>query len=235
MGDEPALDAGDPLLEALADAATDSDAEDLLDMLSGDSGSSSGDASGASDEDDNPFGVSSEIGDGASHEDEPDLPDPSLSPTPSPSSSSPSTSECSGSSGESGSSSSDSADEDPAGPSLVVPFDDNSRVGVIRMTNIMGRQEFYAVCSNKAHKACVKTKTARAGPKKGQGRPLGFLSAWLRGGAACGSKADHFKCVPTLAQRQEGRALLAVMDGSADFFGFERVAGDEPDEPLVFA
>ena len=79
-----------------------------------------------------------------------------------------------------------------------------------------------AECSNKKHGRCVKTKTMREPTKamgrlRGQGRPVGWLAAWLGKGIDCESKAKHWaeESEPTYAERVAARELVQG-DDSAD-------------------
>ena len=109
------------------------------------------------------------------------------------------------------------------------------RRGVIRKTDFLGRKEFYAVCGVASHGSCIKTKTAKDGPKRGQGRPLGFLSAWLRCGPACANKAEHMPKKVSLEQRQAGRDMVMVSKNARTFLELEREQKlGEPEEPLEF-
>ena len=94
---------------------------------------------------------------------------------------------------------------------------------------------FTAMCD--LHHRCVMTRTSSAGRRPGQGRPLGFLTAWLAAAATHHSKEEHFlkDHYPTLAERQAARASLRDRDGGADLLEQERPlrAGEEK-EPEVF-
>ena len=101
-----------------------------------------------------------------------------------------------------------------------------------------------AECNNPTHGRCVKTRTmrepARASAKsKGQGRPVGYLAAWLAKGIDLGSKALHWsdEQQPSFAERAAARAQVAD-DGSADsalLLAGEVPPQDGEDEPKLFA
>ena len=76
------------------------------------------------------------------------------------------------------------------------------------------------------------------GPRPGQGRPLGFLCAWLLADLefAGESEDDHKAFKPSFEQRQLARAELAAMEGSEWLFRLERPRADNEaaDEPELF-
>lgn len=113
---------------------------------------------------------------------------------------------------------------------LVVPTLDGAGEGKIKYTNIGDRQEFYAICPMKeCHGKCILTRTAKAGPKPGQGRPLGFLAAWLR---LCSegqhpTRTQHLKFRPTYEERLAARRSLADQPAAPFFFEKERAQADD--------
>lgn len=118
---------------------------------------------------------------------------------------------------------------------MKVPIAGGNLVGAIRITEIGDRRELYATCPCSAkHGVCIKTRTANAGRRKGQGRPLGYLGAWLQAAARgdMATKADHMKFMPSLAERRMARAAIARLPEAQRFFDFERSRGeDEASEP----
>lgn len=89
------------------------------------------------------------------------------------------------------------------------------------------------------HERCRKTKTTKPSQtNEGQGRPLGYLIAWLQLGKSEESHWSHVNaCVPTLQQREEARTLFLMLDADkrAEWEGYERSKREnEPDEPPVF-
>eukprot|EP00971_Amphidinium_carterae_P349278 6490938-Amphidinium_carterae.1 len=100
-------------------------------------------------------------------------------------------------------------------------------------------ESLYAHCSR--HKNCRKVRTTKPGNRRpGQGRPLGYLVAWLTApdlqiGLTAGEH-EHF--LPSLSDRKEARAKLRSMCGSDWLFALERPANPEADgsdgEPAVF-
>ena len=119
----------------------------------------------------------------------------------------------------------------PAGGSqpilyYIVPF------GEIRYYPVSRR--FCAHCENPDHGLCRIMKRSYAGAHSAQGRPLGFLMAWLQD---CGQKdhKDHLMLTINIswARRQQGRAALREVPGSEALFAQERARRDgEPEEPL---
>ena len=87
-----------------------------------------------------------------------------------------------------------------------------------------GRGFFTATCDNAMHGKCIKTCSAFAGRKRAQGRPLGFLSAWLSCGSDLPSKAAHWDRSnwPDFATRCEHRDMLAEVPGGPDLLAQER-------------
>ena len=119
-------------------------------------------------------------------------------------------------------------------PAVRVPLPGTDREGKLTVTNILGRQEIYATCGVRGHGSCILTRTTKIGRKKGQGRPVGFLAAWLQAGPTFGSKDAHMKHKPTFPERAAARRSLKTLPGVVDFFNMERLAlegeGSEPDE-----
>ena len=137
--------------------------------------------------------------------------------------------------------SSDSMDVEepiPEAPAVSawVPVDGTDRMGKLTLTAIGTRLELYATCPNKAHGSCILTRTLKSGPRRGQGRPVGFLCAWLRAACRgdCALKADHMKYKPPFAERSEARHCLYALPGCEELLEKERVAregeGSEPEE-----
>jgi hypothetical protein len=97
-----------------------------------------------------------------------------------------------------------------------------------------------AHCKFEVHGDCRKNRTCsggRVGGLGGQGRPIGFLMAWLQ-------RQDQHECrqthvhVPanlvTHADRVAGRHLFMTLPGAQEFSQHERAKRpDEPDEPIV--
>lgn len=84
---------------------------------------------------------------------------------------------------------------------------------------------------------CRKTRTVNAGNRRGQGRPLGYLAAWLMHARRFPDQTAHAMrdASFTLAERQEARARLHGTVGTASLFHKERPrAVDEASEPESF-
>lgn len=109
-----------------------------------------------------------------------------------------------------------------------------------RISFYLARQEFYAVCGRGCHgKLCRKVRTSRGSQdthKSAQGRPLGFLAAWLLGGASeAVDTADAHKwgVACTREERVAARARLAACPGAEGLMSYERARRDgEPEEPI---
>ena len=78
---------------------------------------------------------------------------------------------------------------------------------------------------------CRKARTCTGGPRPGQGKPLGYLSAWLAGGNVM-SKAQHASFNPSYAERQLARQKLRQDSSMARLMDLE--SDPSPDEPLEF-
>ena len=236
LGDAaPVVDCEPPAAgEADAESGDDDLIEDELPSDDDDEDDDDGDGSAT---DDNPFGFESEFeaAEGAVDPDDVAEGDGTSSSSTSSSSSSSSSGSAADGVDAAPSAASDGTGGVPRGY-LSVPMPALAWKSGIRRTRIGVRKELYATCGIPGHGSCVRTKTANAGPKKGQGRPLGFLSAWLLAGKDCGTKDDHMRYKVTLKQRQEGRTLLALLPGSEDFFAFEadKKNDADPDEPVEF-
>ena len=103
-----------------------------------------------------------------------------------------------------------------------------------RITWYRGSGTFVAKCRNPTHGKCELTRTDSGEPQAKRyglvgGRPLGFLAAWLRQGAACEDKPAHWmygtfdnsyavreECRRALKLSVQGRALLRKERPQAD-------------------
>ena len=141
----------------------------------------------------------------------------------------------SSSSGSTSSSSDDSAAEGKT-TELHINIPGSHLKGVIRRIELGGRREMYATCPNKAeHACCIKTRTVNPGGRPGQGRPLGFLTAWLQASCTVHSKAEHRDYMPSLEQRAAARLALIGMAAANRYLAFEHdehLGWDR--EPAVF-
>ena len=97
----------------------------------------------------------------------------------------------------------------------------------------------YKTCNLVAHcsihpKNCRKTRTAKPGRNSGQGRPIGFLAAWLDAAEAHeDGRAHNSQCQPSLEDRQKARAHFKQLPGAANLLQFERQQeAGEPEEPV---
>jgi hypothetical protein len=95
--------------------------------------------------------------------------------------------------------------------------------------------DFYAYCKRPGHERCRKNKTSHKGSKPGQGRPLGFLGAWLLSASLYTDRDLHFHdFVCDFEMRRESRDMLKDCPGYAVLAAQERPAeddeGSEPDE-----
>ena len=124
----------------------------------------------------------------------------------------------------------------PDGGSVAIPIDGQDRPGRIRIIDWADKQlHMYAVCSVREHGACMKTRTCQSGHRPGQGRPAGFLGAWLKAGAACATREEHMAVAVTLEQRKAARAELALAFRGADLLEYEAPKKDgEESEPEIF-
>lgn len=93
---------------------------------------------------------------------------------------------------------------------------------------------FAAHCEHEQHGVCRRMKTASAGiPGSAQGRPLGYLMAWLADNAY-DTHDDHLACTHFigLPERIQGRELLKTVPGCEALFAKERpLWPDEEEEP----
>ena len=95
---------------------------------------------------------------------------------------------------------------------------------------------FQASCSNPAHvPKCVLSRSAEGGRKPSQGRPLGFLVAWLCQGVELPDKATHWnrEAWPDHDARLACRQGLPLVEGGVDLLLCERERregeGEEPE------
>ena len=89
-----------------------------------------------------------------------------------------------------------------------------------------------AVCPVHASHDCRRSATTMP-TKRGSGRPIGHLIAWLQLAESCSCRTSHVhSCRPTLEQRQAAREYFEKLDGHETFGQFERPrASGEPNEP----
>ena len=87
-----------------------------------------------------------------------------------------------------------------------------------------------ATCSHPGHGSCVLTRSCLAGRRRAQGRPAGFLAAWLAVGQDLTSKQQHWDKAhwPSRDLRQRHRELLGEDPTGALLLDQER--GLEPGE-----
>ena len=94
---------------------------------------------------------------------------------------------------------------------------------------------FYATCKNLHHGRCVASRSAHEGRKPAQGRPLGFLAAWIAKGDSCSDQVQHKKLQPSQADRLAARCDLAKPEQAdllPEFLAKERPRrADEAEEP----
>lgn len=91
-----------------------------------------------------------------------------------------------------------------------------------------------AICSCPGHRArCVKTRTTVAGRRAGQGRPLGYLLAWLDMGPTCadGNAHSDVKSIDVTERRAARRKYNAEV---RDLAAFEREQSGDESEPERF-
>lgn len=86
-----------------------------------------------------------------------------------------------------------------------------------RISAYSGARIFIARCSNANHGHCQRERTFKgADERAAQGRPLGFLGAWLAAGCDCTGQAHRAKpCVePRRANRVAFRTWLKELAGT---------------------
>ena len=98
-----------------------------------------------------------------------------------------------------------------------------------------GIRRFAAWCGNPNHtNRCRREKVSYSGRGGGQGRPLGFLMAWLARGADHDTQEQHMMLDMMIdyQSRLAGRQTLRDTPGSDALFAGERPAVDGEDEPI---
>ena len=94
---------------------------------------------------------------------------------------------------------------------------------------------FTCLCQLPNHHKCVMTRSAKAGSRPAQGRPLAFLYAWLQSGKGLPDKACHWDPIawPNLAARQAARTHIQDVPEAAALLAKERTQrpgeGAEPE------
>jgi len=95
--------------------------------------------------------------------------------------------------------------------------------------------DFTAYCGDPNHGIdCNKSRTSHSGHRRSQGRPLGFLLAWIMQGDEHAARHDHvhFSRAPSKRSRKYARALLMTFYGADLIAELERPKrDDESDEP----
>eukprot|EP00971_Amphidinium_carterae_P252477 5012224-Amphidinium_carterae.7 len=88
-------------------------------------------------------------------------------------------------------------------------------------------EDLYCNCA--VHRSCTRTRTAKAGKKQRQGRPLGELAAWSLAASSLATKEEHQKHMPEHASRQAARLALQQNEDYAEWTCLERPqrAGEE--------
>ena len=98
-----------------------------------------------------------------------------------------------------------------------------------------GTNDVFATCFCANHwPKCVKTKTLNSSDRRPhQGRPVGFLAAWIRDGQSCDTASSHNRaCIPSLASRRAARQIVTAELNFQDFASKERAVRDgEGSEP----
>lgn len=98
--------------------------------------------------------------------------------------------------------------------------------------------EFYAKCPCEGHGRCIATRTVKSGRRPWQGRPLGFLSAWVSAASSCADKAAHMAFVPTYEERRAARRDLHKQEQAGILARFEVLERErrpgEDSEPECF-
>lgn len=100
---------------------------------------------------------------------------------------------------------------------------------------VAAAENLVAHCANPAHGLCRCTRTVNSSEKRpSQGRPVGFLLAWLAAGDQFHSRAEHVAaCRPSLEERRAARNFARQsVQGAASLFEKERAKHeDEASEP----
>jgi hypothetical protein len=114
-------------------------------------------------------------------------------------------------------------------------------VGYIRWSGF--GDSFYIPCkveSHNRHKQCSVSRKYTPFPtpsrRQWQGRPLGFLAAWMIKADMYTSQPMHVSlCKPSYEERCNARAALMLEPAAQEFLNLERPKhGGEGDEPLVY-
>ena len=134
----------------------------------------------------------------------------------------------------------DSDGDDAAG--MREHFNREDAVASVDIPGIMGGRrityyrngDFVAYCCEEGHVNCKKSRTANAGARPQQGRPLGFLMSWLTLGDEYDGKTAHVHLhrTPKFRERQRARETLMNLPGADLLAAFERERrDDEGEEP----
>ena len=98
------------------------------------------------------------------------------------------------------------------------------------------RQGFFTcLCLHPNHEKCIMTRTAKAGSRPAQGRPLAFLYTWLQAGENLPDKACHWEPAvwPTFEAREAARNQILDNVEAAPLLAMERARrpgeGPEPE------
>jgi len=112
--------------------------------------------------------------------------------------------------------------------SITIPWDNGT------VSFYTSNRNFFALCGlhSVAGVPCCLTRTSNPGRRKGQGRPLGLLSAWLQDPDSHAGTSIVGWARPSFDERVTARAELEAVPGSEALFEQERPPKDgEGDEP----
>ena len=103
-------------------------------------------------------------------------------------------------------------------------------VGFIKHNGALAN--FFAVCKVPGHGRCIRSRTYQQGRSQGSGHPLGFLSSWLlHGSAACATKEQHMRWVPSWEQRRNSRNCVKQEWNYLEFSEKEQATDPGDSEP----
>lgn len=108
---------------------------------------------------------------------------------------------------------------------------DAMHIGPGSLTWYSKKNTFYAYCDDARHGGrgkCRLNRTAASGNRRGQGRPLGFLAAWLLDHEAHADRLEHVAARPSREARVSARDFLKQLPEGSRFLAYERP--ERPDD-----
>ena len=105
--------------------------------------------------------------------------------------------------------------------------------GTLRYYHASGSMQAFCCLGRSLHSSDCRKSATCCPVKRGSGRPIGLLVAWLQAAIDFDDKTEHVhSCRPTYEARKAAREWFMTLPGASDFCSFEKPkAPGDPDEP----